>query len=122
VQGTLNVHITRVYEPAGDEDGVRVLVDRLWPRGLSKTAAHVDVWLKDIAPSHDLRRWFDHDAEKWLEFQRRYAAELGLATDAVAQLTALVARGRVTLLFGSRELVHNNAAALLAYLATRRIQ
>lgn len=96
---------------------MRVLVDRLWPRGLSKAAARVDVWLKDLAPSHDLRRWFDHQAEKWPEFQRRYAAELGLVADAVSQLTALTTRGRVTLLFSSRELAHNNATALAAYLA-----
>lgn len=116
----MNVHIKRVYEPAGDEDGVRVLVDRLWPRGLSKAAARVDVWLKDIAPSNQLRRWFGHEAAKWPEFQRRYAAELGLAADVVSQLTALLARGRVTLLFGARELTHNNAVALAAYLASAR--
>lgn len=116
----MNVYIKRVYEPPGDEDGVRVLVDRLWPRGLSKAAARVDVWLKDISPSPDLRRWFDHGAEKWPEFQRRYAAELGLAADAVSQLTALAAGGRVTLLFGARELAHNNAVVLAAYLASAR--
>lgn len=118
----VNVRIKRVYEAAGDKDGVRILVDRLWPRGLSKTAARVDVWLKDIAPSDELRRWFDHEAEKWPEFQRRYADELGLAADAVSRLTALMARGPVTLLFGSRDLVHNNAVALAAYLATGRPQ
>ncbi len=112
----MNVHIKRVYEPAGDEDGVRVLVDRLWPRGLSKAAARVGLWLKDLAPSHELRRWFDHEEEKWPEFQRRYAAELDGAPEAVSQLTTLAARGRVTLLFGSRERVHNNATALAAYL------
>ena len=117
-QRTMKVTIKRVYEPAVGEDGVRVLIDRLWPRGLSKAAAGVDVWLKDLAPSHELRRWFDHEAEKWPEFQRRYASELDGAGEAVARLRALAARGRVTLLFGSRELVYNNATALAAYLAS----
>lgn len=113
----MSLRVKRVYDPAADADGVRVLIDRLWPRGLSKEAARIDVWLKDIAPSHELRRWFAHDPSKWDEFQRRYAAELVLAPAAVAQLTALVRRGRVTLVFGSQELAYNNAKALQAFLA-----
>lgn len=116
----MDIKIKRVYEPAGDEDGVRVLIDRLWPRGLSKAAARVDLWLKDLAPSHALRQWFGHEAGKWPEFQRRYAAELDGAVEAVSQLTAMAERGRVTLLFGTRELEHNNARALAVYLARVR--
>ena len=115
----MSVRTKRVYEPAGEGDGVRVLVDRLWPRGLSKEAARIDLWLKDVAPSHQLRRWFGHDASKWDEFRRRYAAELRLAPDPVTQLTSLARRGRVVLLFSSRELVCNNARALEEHLAAR---
>jgi uncharacterized protein YeaO (DUF488 family) len=115
-----NLRTKRVYEPAVSADGVRVLVDRLWPRGLSKVTARVDVWLKDVAPSHGLRRWFDHDAEKWDEFQRRFAAELALVPDAVAKLRALARRGPVTVLFASRELTFNNANALQALLSRPR--
>jgi uncharacterized protein YeaO (DUF488 family) len=115
----VNVRIKRVYEPAVTVDGLRVLVDRLWPRGLSKDAARIDLWLKDVAPSHTLRRWFDHDAGKWDEFRRRYAAELRLAPDAFSQLATLARRRRVTLLFSSRETVYNNARALQERLAAR---
>jgi uncharacterized protein YeaO (DUF488 family) len=114
----VSVQVKRVYEPAADEDGVRILIDRLWPRGMSKEAARIDIWLKEIAPSHALRRWFDHDAGKWKEFQRRYAAELALEPDTVARVRALASRGRVTLLFASQELVFNNAKALCAVLST----
>jgi uncharacterized protein YeaO (DUF488 family) len=110
------VRVKRVYDPATATDGVRVLVDRLWPRGLSKKAARVDLWLKDIGPSHALRRWFGHDANRWDEFRRRYAAELRLTPDVVAGLATLTRRRRVTLLFSSRELVFNNARALREYL------
>ena len=115
----MNVRIKRVYEPAVKDDGLRVLVDRLWPRGLSKEAARIDLWLKDVAPSHTLRRWFDHDTGKWDEFRRRYAAELRLTPDAFSQLATLARRRRVTLLFSSRELVHNNARALQERLVAR---
>ncbi len=113
----MSLRVKRVYDPAAADDGTRVLIDRLWPRGLSKEAARVDLWLKDVAPSHELRRWFDHDPAKWDEFQRRYAAELRLAPDAVARLTSLVRRGQVTLVFASKERAYNNANALLAFLA-----
>lgn len=104
--------IKRVYDPPSDDDGLRVLVDRLWPRGLTKAAARVDLWLKEIAPSDGLRKWYAHDSVKWTEFQRRYRAELSRAPDALAELRSLMRRGRVTLLFSSRELEHNNAVAL----------
>jgi uncharacterized protein YeaO (DUF488 family) len=116
----VSVRVKRVYEAPSRTDGVRVLVDRLWPRGLSKEAAQVDLWLKEIAPSHELRHWFGHDPAKWADFDRRYRAELQRAPDAVAELSALVRRGAVTLLFGSQELTYNNANALHALLVGQR--
>lgn len=104
--------IKRVYDPSSDGDGTRVLVDRLWPRGLTKAAAHVDLWLKEIAPSDALRKWYAHDPAKWTEFQRRYREELTHVPEAVDTLRALTRKGRVTLLFSSRELERNNAVAL----------
>jgi uncharacterized protein YeaO (DUF488 family) len=110
------IRIKRAYEPPSRDDGIRVLVDRLWPRGLSRTKASVDLWLKDLAPSVDLRRWFNHEPHKWSEFRRRYAAELDHKKGAVAALIGAVRRGRVTLLFGARDVKHNNAVALHDYL------
>lgn len=115
------LQVKRVYEPPSRDDGVRVLVDRLWPRGLTKAAAAVDLWLKDIAPSVTLRRWFDHDPSRWQEFTRRYAEELDKKTAAVAALIGAVRRGRVTLVFGARDREHNNATALKTYLTRRRV-
>lgn len=108
--------LKRVYEPRDDGDGTRVLVDRLWPRGLSKHDAAIDLWLKDIAPSPELRRWFNHEAERWPEFSRRYHQELAGNIAAVAQLEKLGASGPVTLLFGARDTEHNQAKVLLGYL------
>ena len=107
--------IKRAYAPPGPEDGCRVLVDRLWPRGLSKQAASVDVWVKEIAPSTELRKWFGHDPERWPEFQRRYREELKTAerTAALEQLRDLERENRVvTLLFGAREEAYNHAVML----------
>jgi len=120
--GKPTVHIKRVYAPPSGDDGVRVLVDRLWPRGLSKTKAAVDLWLKDLAPSVTLRRWFNHDPSRWSEFKERYAQELDAKKAAVAALIGAVRRGRVTLLFGARDERHNNATALHAYLTSQRTQ
>jgi uncharacterized protein YeaO (DUF488 family) len=111
-----SVQIKRVYEPPSTDDGVRVLVDRLWPRGLSKTRAAVDLWLKDLAPSVRLRRWFNHDPARWNEFTERYAQELDAKNVSVAALAGAARRGKVTLLFGARDPEHNNAVALHAYL------
>ena len=114
-----SLQVKRVYDPPSERDGVRVLVDRLWPRGLTKTAAAVDLWLKDLAPSVTLRRWFHHNPSLWTEFTRRYAEELDSLQSksaAVAALVAAVRRGRVTLLFGARDHEHNNATALRWYL------
>jgi uncharacterized protein YeaO (DUF488 family) len=119
-EARVSVRIKRVYEPAGDTHGLRVLVDRLWPRGLSKDAARVDLWLEDVAPSGELRHWFDHDPGKWDEFQWRYAAELRLTPGPLAQLRALSRRGQVTLVFASQERLYNNAHALQMLLSGRR--
>jgi uncharacterized protein YeaO (DUF488 family) len=109
------VQIKRAYEPPAPEDGVRVLVDRLWPRGLSKGAAAVDEWLKDIAPSAELRKWFGHDPERWAEFKARYRAELTSAKRSAALerlREAARTRGSVTLLFAARDEAHNHASVL----------
>lgn len=116
----MGIRVKRAYDPPSPSDGTRVLVDRLWPRGLTKDAARVDVWVREIAPSNALRQWYGHDAPKWCEFQARYAAELAEVPAAVATLRALVRQGPVTLLFGSREPERNNAVALAAWLSARR--
>jgi uncharacterized protein YeaO (DUF488 family) len=112
------LQVKRVYEPPAPDDGVRVLVDRLWPRGLTKGRAAVDLWLKDLAPSVALRRWFNHDPAKWSEFRKRYAAELDRKQAAISALVGAVRHGRVTLVFGARDPHHNNAVALQGYLRT----
>jgi uncharacterized protein YeaO (DUF488 family) len=112
------VRTKRIYEPASAEDGVRVLVDRVWPRGITKKDAKLDVWMRDIGPSTDLRKWFGHRPERWLEFKKRYAHELDRNTDLVAQLLALTGRGPVTLLYSARDIEHNNAEALREYLGS----
>ena len=117
------VRIKRVYAPPAAEDGTRVLVDRLWPRGLSKDAAALDLWLKEIAPSHELRKWFHKDPARWPEFQARYRQELELPEPAAAltQLRQAVRdKGTVTLLFASREETKNHAALLRDLLSKRR--
>jgi uncharacterized protein YeaO (DUF488 family) len=109
----MKVKIKRVYEKPQKEDGVRILVDRLWPRGLLKDKAKIDVWLKEIAPSNKLRNWFHHDPAKWREFIKRYAMELRANKEAVEKLKALVRHhGIVTLLFGAKDVERNNAIAL----------
>ena len=107
--------IKRVYETASSDDGLRILVDRLWPRGLSKDRAKIDLWLRDVAPSTELRRWFNHEPEKWDEFRRRYFAEL---TDnaAARSVSEEASRSKVTLLFAAKDEERNNAVALREYL------
>lgn len=111
---TLPIAIKRAYDEPTQEDGTRILVDRLWPRGLSKEQAHIDVWLKEIAPSDELRKWFAHDPEKFSEFRRRYKAELasGEAIDALGQLHELARQGPVTLVYAAHDNEHNNAVVL----------
>jgi len=106
------VTIKRAYDAPARGDGVRVLIDALWPRGLRKDDAKIDVWLKEIAPSTELRNWFHHDPEKWVEFRRRYRSELSKNADAVAELKNLTQRGHVTLVYGARDTDHNNAVVL----------
>lgn len=112
----MRVRTKRVYERPDPADGRRVLVDRLWPRGLSKAAARIDYWAKAVAPSAQLRRWYGHDPAKWKEFRRRYFAELDADPAAVAELRAHLGKGAVTLLYASRVESLNNATALLEYL------
>lgn len=112
------ITIKRVYEPAAPEDGYRVLVDRLWPRGLSKEKAQIDLWLQHIAPSTELRRWFNHDPQKWDEFSRRYREELAGHQTILEQLRELERReGTVTLLFGARDQRFNQARVLAEMLS-----
>lgn len=116
------ISAVRVYE-LGDRDcGYRVLVDRLWPRGLSKKQLHVDEWTKELAPSDELRRWFDHRPERWNEFRKRYRQELGGQEELVDRLAKLSNRRRVALLFGARDVEHNNAVALREHLEGRRLK
>jgi len=107
-----DIVVKRVYEPPAAEDGQRVLVDRIWPRGVSKEHAALALWLKEIAPSDALRKWFGHEPARWGEFQKRYGAELDGNGDAVAQLRGLLSKGKVTLLYGAHDETHNNAVAL----------
>lgn len=107
------VRLKRIYEKKADEDGFRILVDRLWPRGLRKDEVAIDLWLKDIAPSPDLRRWFGHDPQKWAEFQRRYREELRHNEAALAVLRERVkTEKQVTLLYAARDTAHNEAVVL----------
>ena len=108
------VALKRVYEPAEAEDGTRVLVDRLWPRGLRKDKAALDLWAKDVAPSDALRRWFGHRPERWEEFQKRYRAELAApeTQPQLESLRAMTRKGRVTLLYAARDELMNNALVL----------
>ena len=111
--------VKRIYEPPAADDGQRVLVDRIWPRGVSKEEAALALWLKEIAPSDELRKWFGHEAARWTEFQKRYRAELDGNGEAVAQLRGLLRHGKVTLLYGAHDEAHNNAVALAGYLRAR---
>lgn len=111
-----DIQVRRIYEAPSPEDGARVLVDRLWPRGVSKERAALDLWLKDIAPSTELRQWFGHEPARWTGFRERYRAELEANPACVAQLETLARKGRLTLLFGARDTEHNEAVVLADYL------
>ncbi len=111
------VHIKRVYEPPAKADGYRVLVDRLWPRGLTKDKARVDLWLKDVAPSNELRKWFHHEAANWTEFRRRYERELRDNPEALQQLRDAVREHATTLVYGAKDEEHNQAVVLRDLLA-----
>lgn len=112
----MDIQVRRVYDAAAADDGWRVLVDRVWPRGLSKAQVRADAWLKDVAPSTALRQWFAHDRAKWDEFVQRYTAELDANAEALEALRVAARRGRLTLLYGARDSEYNQAVALRAYL------
>jgi uncharacterized protein YeaO (DUF488 family) len=113
------IGLKRAYDPAGAHDGRRFLVERLWPRGVSKTSLKVDSWLKEVAPSTALRHWFSHDPKRWNEFRRRYFKELTENEAACAPLLEAASKGDVTLVYSSHDTEHNNALALKEYLETR---
>lgn len=110
------IRIKRIYEEASEDDGLRVLVDRLWPRGLSKEKARVDQWEKELAPTTELRHWFGHDPAKWEEFLERYRAELRDKEEALSRLRQEGDEGVVTLLYAAKDEEHNNAVALKRYI------
>ena len=111
----MSVKVKRVYDSADPRDGFRILVDRVWPRGVSKGAARVDLWLKSVAPSTELRKWFDHDARKWGGFKKRYFSELDHGPPGLDELLERVADGPVTLVYSARDVSHNQAVALKEY-------
>jgi uncharacterized protein YeaO (DUF488 family) len=113
------LRIKRVYDPPDADDGARILVDRLWPRGRSRASVALDAWLPGVAPSPALRRWFGHRPSRWQEFERRYARELDAAPEAVQMLSDRVLAGPVTLLYAARDETHNHAATLRRYLLAR---
>ena len=112
----MNIQTKRVYEPVEPEDGERILVERLWPRGVRKVELKFDAWLKDVGPSTELRKWFNHDPERWAEFRTRYGAELDAAPATWQPLIEAAGRGKLTLLYSSHDTEHNNAVALRDYL------
>ena len=107
-----NIKLKRAYEAPAPEDGMRILVDRLWPRGLSKQRAAIDQWMKDISPSTKLRKWFGHDPSRWDEFRRRYAKEVHQHPELLDQLRSLAREGPITLVYSARDEVHNDAVEL----------
>ncbi|MCZ7865651.1 MULTISPECIES: DUF488 domain-containing protein [Agrobacterium] len=111
-----DLRVKRIYEPTSDDDGARILVDRLWPRGMSKENAKLSLWMKDIAPSNELRKNFSHMPSRFEEFTRHYHEELAANPDAVAHMTELMAKGRVTLLYAAHDIEHNHALVLADYL------
>lgn len=109
----LLIKLKRVYEPPAAEDGYRILIDRLWPRGMSKEKANLSLWLKDIAPREELRQWFSHNPERWIEFKEKYCAELSEKKDLIKQIKELEKEHQIlTLIYSSRDLMHNNAIVL----------
>ncbi len=115
----MNIRLKRVYESPHENDGRRILVDRIWPRGMSKAKAALDDWMKDIAPSNELRKWFDHRDERWDEFRRAYLAELDQHGDRLAELESLAKRETVTLLFAAKDEHRNNAVVIREWLCRR---
>jgi len=116
-----NIRLKRAYSSAGSSDGTRILVDRLWPRGVRKSDAAIDLWAKDLAPSNALRRWFGHDPARWTEFRRRYSEEIHQRRERLGELRALAQGGRITLVFAAHDEAHNDAVALREILLGRSI-
>lgn len=116
----MSIKVKRVYEQPDKRDGMRILVDRLWPRGLTKEKASIDLWLKDIAPSTELRKWFGHDPAKWKQFQTRYRTELGKKKDSIKLLKQKSKEQDVTLVYGARDQEHNEALVLKRLLDGRK--
>ena len=112
----MEIKLKRVYEPADEADGLRILCDRLWPRGISKEKAKIDLWAKEISPTNDLRKWFGHDPDKWNEFRAKYLAELSANPAADQFLSALADQSKVTLLFAAKDEKRNNAVVLADWL------
>lgn len=112
----MRIHLKRVYEPASKQDGFRVFVDRLWPRGIKKEELQMDLWLKEVAPSTELRKWFSHDPAKWEQFQKKYAKELDEKGEALEPILSALKKGVVTLLYSSKDTEHNSALYLKKYL------
>lgn len=112
----MTIKLKRIYEPAAKSDGKRILVDRLWPRGVSKEKAALDQWMKDVAPSNELRKSFGHDPAKWADFQKSYVAELKANAENVDKLRSETGKGTTTLLYGARDEEHNEAVVLKDYL------
>ena len=115
-RGDMNIKIKRVYEHPEKDDGMRILVDRLWPRGLTKKKASVDLWLKDIAPSTELRKWFAHDPDKWKRFRGRYQTEIRNNHDLIKVIKRKAREGTITLIYGARDEKHNEALVLKQFL------
>jgi len=113
----MELKIKRVYDTPDKKDGYRILVDRIWPRGMKKEKAKLNLWLKEIAPSTELRKWFGHDTKKWDEFQSRNRKELDKNTDAVNQIKKQLSEGKVTLIYGAKDEAHNQAVVLEKYLS-----
>ncbi|MGY4402246.1 DUF488 domain-containing protein [Bradyrhizobium sp. USDA 3315] len=116
-----NIKLKRAYDPARSGDGTRILIDRLWPRGVRKIDAAIDLWAKDIAPSTALRKWFGHDPARWHEFRRRYSDEIRRHQDRLDELRALARKGRITLVFAAHDEAHNDAVVLRETLLGRSI-
>lgn len=108
----MSLHLKRVYEEPAKTDGTRILVDRIWPRGLTKEKAHIDLWLKEVAPSDELRKWFGHDPERWPEFRARYRAEIKQNPAQFALLRQAIAKGPATIVYGAKDQQHNQAVVL----------
>jgi len=115
----MNIQAKRVYDPVDEKDGSRVLVDRLWPRGMKKDRLEADEWLKDAAPSNELRKWYAHDPVKWEAFRRRYFDELDQKPEVIDRLRSLASEGTLTLLYSAKDLQYNQAVALMEYLLSK---